>query len=68
MQVVALEAADCDAAARHCLVETAPLRAWDALHLARCQRHRCTLVSIDQGQCRAGAQHRIAVELLGIEG
>jgi len=63
LQVVAPEAVDADAAASLCLVETAPLRAGDALHLARCQRHRCTLVSFDQGICAAAARHHMDVQL-----
>lgn len=68
LQVVALEAVDFDAAARLCLAETPALRAGDALHLALCQRHRCRLVSFDQGMCAAAAHHHIDVELLRIEG
>ena len=54
LELVPMEAADFETAARLCDVSTAPLRAGDALHLAVCRRVRGSLATMDQGLAAAG--------------
>ena len=49
LELVAIEAADFEAAAKLCDASGAPLRAGDALHLAVCRRVRGSLAGIQPG-------------------
>ncbi len=49
LELVAMEAADFEAAAKLCDASGAPLRAGDALHLAVCRRVRGSLAGIQPG-------------------
>jgi predicted nucleic acid-binding protein len=64
LELVPMEAADFDAAARLCDASAAPLRAGDALHLAVCRRVRGSLATMDQGLAAAGQEAGLAVELI----
>jgi predicted nucleic acid-binding protein len=64
LELVPLEAADFEAAARLCDASTAPLRDGDALHLAICRRVRGSLATMDQGLAAAGQEAGLAVELI----
>jgi predicted nucleic acid-binding protein len=64
LELVPMEAADFDAAARLCDASAAPLRAGDALHLAVCRRVKGSLATMDQGLAAAGQEAGLAVELI----
>jgi predicted nucleic acid-binding protein len=64
LELVPMEAADFEAAARLCDASAAPLRAGDALHLAVCRRVRGSLATMDQGLAAAGQEAGLAVELI----
>jgi predicted nucleic acid-binding protein len=64
MELVSMEAADFEAAARLCDASVAALRAGDALHLAVCRRVRGSLATMDQGLAAAGQEAGLAVELI----
>ena len=64
LELVPLEAADFDAAARFCDGSEAPLRAGDALHLAVCRRARGSLATMDRGLAAASQEAGLAVELI----
>lgn len=64
LQMVPVEAADFDAAARLCEASAAGLRAGDALHLAVCRRLRGGLATMDRGLAAAGQELGLAVELI----
>jgi predicted nucleic acid-binding protein len=54
LELVAMEAADLEAAAKLCDASGAPLRAGDALHLRVCRRVRTSLATMDKGLAAAG--------------
>ena len=64
LELVPMEAADFETAARLCDASAAPLRAGDALHLAVCRRVRGSLATMDQGLGAAGQEAGLAVELI----
>ena len=64
LELVPMDAADFEAAARLCDASAAPLRAGDALHLAVCRRVRGSLATMDQGLAAAGQEAGLAVELI----
>ena len=64
LELVPLEAADFDAAARFCDGSEAPLRAGDALHLTVCRRARGSLATMDRGLAAASQEAGLAVELI----
>lgn len=64
LELVPMEAADFETAARLCYASAAPLRAGDALHLAVCRRVRGSLATMDQGLAAAGQVAGLAVELI----
>ena len=64
LELVAIEAADFEAAAKLCDASGAPLRAGDALHLAVCRRLRGSLATMDKGLAAAGQEVGLAVELI----
>ncbi len=64
LELVPLEAADFEAAARLCDASAAPLRTGDALHLAVCRRVRGSLATMDQGLAAAGQEAGLAVNLI----
>jgi predicted nucleic acid-binding protein len=66
LEMVPMEAADFEAAARLCDGSLAPLRAGDALHLAACQRARSSLATMDRGLAAAGLEAGLAVELIQV--
>jgi predicted nucleic acid-binding protein len=63
LQVLALESADFDVAARLCMASAPPLRAGDALHLALCQRHNSCLATLDRGLAEAATHVHVAVAI-----
>lgn len=63
LQVLQLEHADFETAARLCLADV-PLRAGDALHLALCQRQRGVLATLDQGLARAALHHQLRLAMI----
>jgi predicted nucleic acid-binding protein len=65
LELVPLETADFEAAARFCDSSEAPLRAGDALHLAVCRRARGSLATMDRGLA-AGQEMGLAVELIKV--
>jgi uncharacterized protein len=64
LEMVPMEAADFEAAARLCDDTTAPLRAGDALHLAVCRRSRGSLATMDVALAAAGREVGLMVELI----
>ena len=64
LELVPLETADFETAARLCDFSAAPLRAGDALHLAVCRRARGSLATMDRGLATAGQEAGLAVELI----
>jgi predicted nucleic acid-binding protein len=64
LEMVPMEAADFEAAARLCDASAAPLRAGDALHLAVCRRTRGSLATMDVALAAAGREAGLTVELI----
>jgi predicted nucleic acid-binding protein len=64
LELVEIEAADFEAAAKLCDASGAPSRAGDALHLAVCRRVRGSLATMDKGLAAAGQEVGLAVELI----
>ena len=63
LQVLQLEHADFETAARLCLADV-PLKAGDALHLAVCQRQRGVLATLDQRLARAALHHQLPLAMI----
>ncbi len=61
LQVLQLEPADFETAARLCLADPPALRVGDALHLALCQRQRSVLATLDRGLAQAALRHQLPV-------
>lgn len=66
LEMVPIEAADFEAAARLCDASAAQVRAGDALHLAVCRRTRSSLATMDMGLATAGREAGLAVELIQV--
>jgi predicted nucleic acid-binding protein len=64
LEMVPIEAADFEAAARLCDASESPLRAGDALHLAVCRRTRGSLATMDVALAGAGREAGLTVELI----
>jgi len=66
LEMVPIEAADFEVAARLCDASQSPLRAGDALHLAVCRRSRGSLATIDVALAAAGREAGLTVELIQV--
>jgi predicted nucleic acid-binding protein len=66
LEMVPIEAADFEVAARLCDASESSLRAGDALHLAVCRRSRGSLSTMDVALAAAGREAGLAVELIQV--
>jgi predicted nucleic acid-binding protein len=64
LEMVPMEAADFEQAARLCDSSRAPLQAGDALHLAVCRRNRGILATMDSALAAAAKEAGVALELI----
>jgi predicted nucleic acid-binding protein len=66
LEMVPMEAADFEAAARLCDASESPLRAGAALHLVVCRRSRGSFATMDAALATAGREAGLAVELIEV--